>query len=54
MLRVANSLFELATLAELARLMPVHWNQSRETRFRMKLTERGSDLSWLNPADRIS
>ena len=37
--------------AELARLMPVRWSHARETRFRMKLTERGSDLSWLKPAD---
>jgi hypothetical protein len=35
--------------ADLAKLMPVRWTQSRETRFRVKLTERGSDLSWLKP-----
>jgi hypothetical protein len=28
--------------------MPVRWTPSRETRFRVKLTDRGSDLSWLN------
>lgn len=37
--------------ADLAKLMPVRWTPSRETRFRVKLTERGSDLSWLNPAE---
>lgn len=37
--------------AELAKLLPVRWTPSRETRFRMRLTERGSDLSWLNPAE---
>ena len=35
--------------ADLARLMPVRWTPARETRFRVKLTDRGSDLSWLNP-----
>lgn len=35
--------------ADLARLMPVRWTPSREMRFRVKLTDRGSDLSWLNP-----
>jgi hypothetical protein len=37
--------------AELARLMPVRWAPSRETRFRVRLTERGSELSWLNAVD---
>jgi hypothetical protein len=37
--------------AELAKLMPVRWSHARETRFRMKLTERGSDLSWLKGPD---
>lgn len=35
--------------AELARLMPVRWTPARESRFRVKLTDRGNDLSWLNP-----
>jgi hypothetical protein len=35
--------------ADLAKVMPVRWAPARETRFRVKLTERGSDLSWLNP-----
>jgi hypothetical protein len=37
--------------AELARLMPVRWAPSRETRFRVKLTDRGNDLSWLSAVD---
>jgi hypothetical protein len=35
--------------AELSRLMPVRWAPARETRFRVKLTDLGSDMSWLNP-----
>jgi hypothetical protein len=35
--------------ADLSRLMPVRWSPARESRFRVKLTDRGSDLSWLNP-----
>jgi len=35
--------------ADLARLMPVRWTPARESRFRVKLTDRGNDLSWLNP-----
>jgi hypothetical protein len=35
--------------ADLARLMPVRWSPARESRFRVKLTDRGNDLSWLNP-----
>ena len=34
----------------LARLLPVRWTPSRETRFRMQLTERGSELDWLSAA----
>jgi hypothetical protein len=34
--------------ADLARLMPVRWAPAREARFRVKLTDRGNDLSWLN------
>lgn len=34
----------------LARLLPVRWIPSRETRFRMQLTERGSELDWLSSA----
>jgi hypothetical protein len=34
----------------LARLLPVRWTPSRETRFRMQLTERGSELDWLSTA----
>jgi hypothetical protein len=37
--------------SDLARLMPVRWTPARESRFRVKLTDRGSELSWLNPAD---
>src|SRR5579872_2070622 len=37
--------------ADLARIMPVRWSPSRETRFRVKVTERGSDLSWLKPEE---
>ncbi len=32
---------------QLDRLLPVRWAQSRETRYRMKLTERGESLNWL-------
>jgi len=33
----------------LARLLPVRWSRSRETRFRVQLTERGRELRWLPP-----
>ncbi len=36
---------------QLASLLPVRWMPGRETRFRVRLTERGSNLHWL-PADR--
>lgn len=35
---------------QLARLMPVRWTASPEARFRMQLTGRGQDLSWLAAA----
>jgi hypothetical protein len=35
---------------QLARLMPVSWTPSPETRFRMQLTSRGQDLSWIAAA----
>jgi hypothetical protein len=31
----------------LARLLPVRWTPARETRFRVQLTDRGEELSWL-------
>jgi len=31
----------------LARLLPVRWSRSRESRFRVELTERGRELRWL-------
>ncbi|MGQ0635964.1 MAG: CARDB domain-containing protein [Planctomycetaceae bacterium] len=34
----------------LARLLPVRWTPSRETRFRMQLTERGNEFDWLSTA----
>src|SRR5262249_36989971 len=37
--------------ADLARIMPVRWTPARESRFRVKLTDRGSELNWLNPDD---
>jgi len=33
----------------LARLLPVRWSRSRESRFRVQLTERGRELRWLAP-----
>lgn len=35
---------------QLARLMPVRWSPSSESRFRMQLTRRGEELSWLTAA----
>lgn len=35
---------------QLARLMPVRWSPSPEARFRMQLTGRGQDLSWIAAA----
>ncbi|MSR59058.1 MAG: VWA domain-containing protein [Planctomycetaceae bacterium] len=35
---------------KLARLLPVRWTPSRETRFRLQLTERGNELDWLSAA----
>ena len=32
---------------QLDRLLPVRWTQSREKRYRMKLTDRGESLNWL-------
>tara|TARA_R110001592_G_scaffold348994_1_gene643558 strand:- start:13760 stop:16042 length:2283 start_codon:yes stop_codon:yes gene_type:complete len=38
---------------ELAQMMPVRWSPTRESRFRMSLTDRGANLNWLVPsADR--
>lgn len=38
---------------ELAQMMPVRWAPTRESRFRMNLTDRGANLNWLIPsADR--
>jgi hypothetical protein len=35
----------------LARLLPVSWSRSRESRFRVQLTERGRELHWLPRSD---
>lgn len=35
----------------LARILPVRWAQARETRFRVRLTERGRSLRWLSGDD---
>jgi hypothetical protein len=35
----------------LARLLPVRWSRSAESRFRVQLTERGQELHWLPSAD---
>lgn len=35
----------------LGRLMPVRWTPSRESRFRVRMTESGRDLRWLPRAD---
>ena len=35
----------------LARLLPVSWSRSRESRFRVQLTERGRELRWLPRSD---
>jgi hypothetical protein len=41
----------VATLNQkLARLMPVRWAPSPESRFRMQVTSRGQDLSWISAA----
>ncbi len=40
-----------AQLAQpLARLLPVRWSRSRESRFHVQFTERGRELRWLPPA----
>ncbi|MDB5387637.1 MAG: hypothetical protein JWM11_3283 [Planctomycetaceae bacterium] len=35
---------------ELARLLPVRWTPARESRFRLRLTERGQETDWLTSA----
>ena len=35
----------------LARLLPVRWSRSRESRFRVQMTERGRELRWLPSTD---
>jgi hypothetical protein len=35
---------------QLGRLLPVRWTQSRETRFRLHLTDRGRETDWLTAA----
>jgi hypothetical protein len=37
----------------LARLLPVQWSRSLESRFRVQLTERGRELHWLPSADAV-
>ncbi|QDT41958.1 hypothetical protein Pan241w_20380 [Gimesia alba] len=35
---------------ELAQMLPVRWSPTRESRFRMSLTDRGANLNWLVPS----
>ncbi|QDT93657.1 vWA domain-containing protein [Gimesia algae] len=34
----------------LGQMLPVRWSQTRESRFRMSLTDRGASLNWLMPS----
>jgi hypothetical protein len=37
--------------SDLARIMPVRWTPARESRFRVRLTDRGNESGWLSPGD---